>query len=157
MIQTFMRNGKIINVLYVDDELNNLEGFKANFRRYYNVFTALSAEDAKLILAETEIHVLITDQRMPVTSGTQMLEQVINEYPLQTRILLTAYAENEAILDAFQRGLIYKYVIKPYNQEDLKQLIEHAYEVYSLKILKETLYEELLSTIEELISPPKNS
>ena len=152
-----MRNGKIINVLYVDDELNNLEGFKANFRRYYNVFTALSAGDAKLILAETEIHVLITDQRMPITSGTQMLEQVINEYPLQTRILLTAYAENEAIIDAFQRGLIYKYVIKPYNQEDLKQLIEHAYEVYSLKLLKETLYEELLSTIEELISPPKNS
>lgn len=157
MIQTFMRNGKIINVLYVDDELNNLQGFKANFRRYYNVFTALSAGDAKLILAETEIHVLITDQRMPVTSGTQMLEQVINEYPLQTRILLTAYAENEAIIDAFQRGLIYKYVIKPYNQEDLKQLIEHAYEVYSLKLLKETLYEELLSKIEELISPPKNS
>lgn len=152
-----MRNGKIINVLYVDDELNNLQGFKANFRRYYNVFTALSAGDAKLILAETEIHVLITDQRMPVTSGTQMLEQVINEYPLQTRILLTAYAENEAIIDAFQRGLIYKYVIKPYNQEDLKQLIEHAYEVYSLKLLKETLYEELLSKIEELISPPKNS
>jgi DNA-binding NtrC family response regulator len=86
-----------------------------------------------------------------------MLEQVINEYPLQTRILLTAYAENDAILEAFQRGLIYKYIIKPYNQEDLKQLIEHAYEVYSLKLLKETLYKELLSAIEELISPPKNS
>jgi response regulator RpfG family c-di-GMP phosphodiesterase len=157
MIQTFMRNGKIINVLYVDDELNNLQGFKANFRRYYNVFTALSAEDAKLILAETEIHVLITDQRMPITSGTQMLEEVINEYPLQTRILLTAYAENEAIIDAFQRGLIYKYIIKPYNQEDLKQLIEHAYEVYSLKLLKEALYKELLSSIQELISTPKNS
>lgn len=145
-----MQTEKTINVLYVDDELNNLESFKANFRRHYQVFTAISAKVAKQILAENDIHVLITDQRMPVTSGTQMLDEVINEYPHQTRILLTAYAENEAILDAFQRGLIFKYVIKPYNQDELKQLIDNAYEIHSLKLLKETLYKKWINASQKL-------
>jgi response regulator RpfG family c-di-GMP phosphodiesterase len=145
-----MQTEKTINVLYVDDELNNLESFKANFRRHYHVFTAISAKVAKQILAENDIHVLITDQRMPVTSGTQMLDEVIYEYPHQTRILLTAYAENEAILDAFQRGLIFKYVIKPYNQPELKQLIDNAYEIHSLKLLKETLYKKWINANQKL-------
>jgi response regulator RpfG family c-di-GMP phosphodiesterase len=145
-----MQTEKIINVLYVDDELNNLESFKANFRRHYNVFTAISAKVAKQILAENYIHVLITDQRMPITSGTQMLDEVINEFPHQTRILLTAYAENEAILDAFQRGLIFKYIIKPYNQEELKQLIDNAYEIHALKLLKETLYKKWINANQKL-------
>ena len=139
-----------INVLYVDDELNNLEAFKANFRHFYNVFTAESADSARTILVSHEIHVLITDQKMPVTAGTQLLEQAIKVYPQQTRILLTAYAENDAIIDAFQRGLIFKYVLKPYSPEALKEIIDSAYEVYTLKQIKEQLYREWLKTREEL-------
>jgi response regulator RpfG family c-di-GMP phosphodiesterase len=145
-----MNTERVINILYVDDEIHNLESFYSNFRRYYNVFMAISAEDAKVILSKNDIHILITDQRMPHTSGTQMIDQVIKEYPRQTRILLTAYADNDAILDAFNRGLIFKYVNKPYNPEDLKQLIDVAYEVYSIKLLKETLYNEWLTEHKKL-------
>ncbi|MES2679563.1 MAG: response regulator [Bacteroidota bacterium] len=138
------------NVLYVDDEGNNLEVFKGNFRRHYNVFTAGSADEARIILSTREIHVLITDQKMPVTIGTQLLEEAIKVYPQQTRILLTAYAESEAILDAFQRGLIFKYVLKPYVPEKLKEIIDSAYKVYQLKQIKEQLYREWVRTQEEL-------
>src|SRR6187402_1658373 len=91
----------IIQVLFVDDEINNLESFKANFRKLYKVHTALSADEAKLILAENEIAVLITDQKMPGTNGTQLLEQSVKEYPLQTRIMLTAYSDKDSVFDAF--------------------------------------------------------
>lgn len=144
------RNMENINVLYVDDEVNNLEIFKAHFRHYYQIFTANSAENARQILETQEIHVLITDQKMPVTAGTQLLEQAIKVYPQQTRILLSAYAENEAIIDAFQRGLIFKYVLKPYSPAALKVIIDDAYEVYTLKLVKEQLYREWIRTRKEL-------
>jgi len=142
---------KIIQVLYVDDQLNNIEGFRANFRRSYSVFTATSADEARKILAENEIHVLIADQKMPDTLGTQLLEESIKEYPSQLRILLTGYHDTEAILDAFQRGLIYKYVFKPYRPEELKVLIDKAYEIYALRRIKENLYKEWIKTQEELM------
>lgn len=141
---------KIIQVLYVDDQINNLEGFRANFRRVYTVFTASSVEEAKQILSDNEIHVLIADQKMPGTLGTELLEDAIKEYPHQVRIMLTAYTDKEAIVDAFQKGLIYRYVFKPYNPDELKTLIDNAYEIYSLKQLKENLYNEWLRTQEEL-------
>ena len=62
-----------INVLYVDDEQNNLISFTAGFRKQFNVFTALSAKEAESILAKENIHVLITDQRMPEKTGTELL------------------------------------------------------------------------------------
>jgi response regulator RpfG family c-di-GMP phosphodiesterase len=127
-------------VLYVDDQVNNLEGFKANFRRSYNVFTAVSAEEARKILSENEIHVLIVDQKMPETLGTELLEEAIKAFPIQVRILLSAYTDREAIVDAFQKGLISKYMLKPYNPEDLKELIDSCYDVYTIKRIKEDLY-----------------
>lgn len=141
---------KIIQVLYVDDQVNNLEGFRANFRRVYTVFTASSVDEAKQILSDNEIHVLIADQKMPGTLGTELLEDAIKEYPHQVRIMLTAYTDKEAIVDAFQKGLIYRYIFKPYNPDELKALIDNAYEIYALKQLKDNLYNEWLRTQEEL-------
>ena len=69
-----MMEFKTINVLYVDDEVNNLEAFRATFRRDFNVFTAISAKEAEAILdANNDIHILITDQRMPEKLGTELL------------------------------------------------------------------------------------
>jgi response regulator RpfG family c-di-GMP phosphodiesterase len=141
---------KEINVLYVDDEINNLEGFKAQFRRNYNVFTAISAEKARLILESNDIHILITDQKMPVTVGTELLEQAVKNYPQQIRILLSAFAETTDVINAFQTGLIYKYVLKPYSPEALMEIIDDAYKVYRLRSIKDLLYKEWLKTQEAL-------
>ena len=139
-----------INVLYVDDEENNLQAFKASFRRIFNVFTAISADEGKKILAQNEIHVLITDQRMPGTLGTELLAQAVKDYPDQIRILLTGFSDIEAIKDAINRGQIYHYLQKPWNDQELKETIENAYKVYHLKKKQKELSEQLLVTNEQL-------
>ncbi|MDB5257495.1 MAG: Chemotaxis protein CheY [Chitinophagaceae bacterium] len=145
-----MEKGDEIHVLYVDDEENNLNAFKASFRRDFKVYTAISADDAKVILAETEIHVLITDQRMPGTTGTELLAQAVKDFPDQTRILLTGFSDIEALKDAINLGQIFCYLQKPWNDEELKQTIKRAYQVYNLKKEKEALTEKLLITNEQL-------
>ena len=128
-----MENQIKINVLYVDDEEQNLVSFKASFRRYFSIFTANSASDAQKILKETTIHVLITDQRMPETTGTELLAKAVLDYPDQIRILLTGYTDIEALKDAVNRGHIFRYLEKPWNDEELKRTIEDSYKVYHIK------------------------
>ena len=138
------------NVLYVDDEENNLIAFKASFRRHFSVFTAISAFEAQKILAEHEIHVLITDQRMPETLGTDLLAQAVKDYPDQIRILLTGFSDIEAIRDAINRGQIYHYLQKPWNDIELKEAVENAYKIYHLKKKQQELSKQLLLTNEQL-------
>jgi len=128
-----MANNKI-NILYVDDELNNLMSFKAVFRTKYNVLTAISGEDAKKILQSNEINIIITDQRMPKMTGVEFLESILGDYPDPIRILLTGYADMNAVVDAINKGKIFHYLTKPWNEEELDEAIKRAYEVYKSKL-----------------------
>ena len=101
-----MKSQVTINVLYVDDEENNLISFKASFRRYFSIFTANSAIEAQEILSKNIIHVLITDQRMPETLGTELLAKAAKDYPDQTRVLLTAFTDIEALKDADRKSVV---------------------------------------------------
>ncbi len=139
-----------IQVLYVDDEENNLIAFKASFRRYFKIFTALSGSEATKILDENEIHVLITDQRMPGMLGTELLSQAVQIYPDQIRILLTGFSDIDAVKDAINNGQIYQYLQKPWNDVELRETIEKAYQIYHLKREKQELTEKLLVTNEQL-------
>jgi response regulator RpfG family c-di-GMP phosphodiesterase len=139
-----------IKVLYVDDEENNLVAFKASFRRYFTIFTAKSPKEAQVILKEHDIHVLITDQRMPETLGTELLAQAVIEYPEQTRILLTGFSDIEALKDAVNRGQIFRYLQKPWNDEELKKTIEDSYHIYHIKKEQQEKNELLMLTNEQL-------
>lgn len=135
---------QVINILYVDDEVHNLNAFKASFRRDFNVFTAESGQEATKILRSEEINIIITDQRMPVMTGIEFLESIIQEYPEPIRILLTGYADINAVIDAINRGQIYLYITKPWLDEELKINIERAFEVYSLRRKNKELTDQLL-------------
>lgn len=126
-----------INILYVDDEENNLFSFKANFRIKYNVYTAISGFDALEILKNNPISVIITDQRMPEMTGVVFLEKVCELYPDTIRILLTGYSDISAVIEAVNKGKIFHYLNKPWIEEELNETIERAYEIYSDK--QETL------------------
>ena len=139
-----------IHVLYVDDEEQNLVSFKASFRRYFEIFTANSANEAQKILKENTIHVLITDQRMPETLGTELLAKAVLDYPDQTRILLTGYTDIEALKDAVNRGHIFRYLEKPWNDDELKKTIEDSFHVYNIKKEQEELNKKILLTNEQL-------
>jgi len=145
-----MKEDLVINVLYVDDEENNLIAFRASFRRLFNIYTALSAHEANIILNQSNIHVLITDQRMPETLGTELLAKAVVDYPEQTRVLLTGFSDIEALKDAVNRGQIFRYLQKPWNDEELKKTIHDSYHVYQIKKEQKDKNEKLVLTNEQL-------
>src|SRR5471030_3411036 len=120
-------------VLYVDDEINNLNSFKAAFRRDFDIYTAQSAREGRKVLDNYEIGVIITDQRMPGMTGIEFLESIIPVYPDTIRILLTGFSDINAVTDAINRGQVYKYLVKPWADEELKMYIENALEIYHLR------------------------
>lgn len=122
-----------IGVLYVDDEINNLNSFKAAFRRDFEIFTAISAKEGRKILDSQEIGVIITDQRMPGMTGIEFLESILSVYPDTIRILLTGFSDINAVMDAINRGQVYKYLVKPWQNDELKMYIENALEIYNLR------------------------
>ena len=130
---------KKIAVLYVDDEENNLFSFKAVFRVKYQVYTAISGDEALKILGEKPIEIIITDQRMPNMTGVEFLEKVIEKFPDPMRLLLTGYADMNAVVDAVNKGKIFHYLSKPWNEDELDITINRAYEAY---LHKEKLKEE---------------
>lgn len=139
-----------IHILYVDDEIHNLNAFKASFRRQYTVFTASSAEEAEKVLEKEEIHIIISDQRMPRMTGIEFFESILDKYPEPIRILLTGYADINAVIDAINKGQVYKYFSKPWNDEDLRHNIEKAFEVYALRKENKELTAKLLDVNEKL-------
>ncbi len=138
------------NILYIDDEVNNLVTFKANFRRHYTIHTAESALEGKQLLAQHKIHVIITDQRMPAMTGVQFLESILEEYPDPVRILLTGYSEIETVIEAVNKGQIYRYEMKPFNPAELKITIDNAIEVYNLREENRELMRKLMLVNEQL-------
>jgi response regulator RpfG family c-di-GMP phosphodiesterase len=144
-----MSNDKVI-VLYVDDELNNLVSFKAVFRTKYTVLTAISGEDAKNILSQNEVHVILTDQRMPNMTGVEFLESILNDFPDPIRILLTGYADMSAVVDAINKGKIFHYLTKPWNEEEVEKTIGRAYEMYKQKMDEKEITQKLSMSNEQL-------
>lgn len=119
-----------IRVLYVDDEVNNLVAFTASFRKQYEIFTATSAQDGLDILEKEEIHVVITDQRMPGVRGVDFLKMVIEKYPDPARMLLTGYSDIEALIDAVNTTHIFKCLAKPWNRKEVMEAVEDGYKAY---------------------------
>lgn len=141
---------KKIVILYVDDEENNLFSFKATFRIKYKVLTAISGDEAMKILSEQRVDVIVTDQRMPGMTGVEFLEKVLEKYPEPMRILLTGYADMNAVIDAVNKGKIFHYLSKPWNEEELDMTIVRAYETYLEKEKIKALNENLSLTNEQL-------
>lgn len=145
-----MGNQNKINVLYVDDEINNLNSFNASFRRDFNIFTATSGKEGLDILRNNKIHIIITDQRMPEMTGVSFLVEVLKEFPDPIRLLLTGYADMEAVIEAVNKGKIYYYLTKPWDEQGIKVIIKNAYELYDTREKLVQLTEELKIANEQL-------
>ena len=141
---------QLINILYVDDEVHNLNAFKASFGRTFNVFTAESAMEAMTILQTQPMHIVVSDQRMPVTTGVEFLQSIIPLYPDAIRILLTGYADMSAVIDAINKGQVYLYITKPWQEDELRQNLERAFEIFSLRRENKALTDQLLVVNEQL-------
>ena len=132
-----------IRVLYVDDEINNLIGFKGNFRQHYEVFTASSAKEGMEVLEKEEVHVVVADQRMPKVSGVEFLKSIIEKYPEPVRVLLSGYTDMEAVVEAVNKAHIYRHIGKPVKEEEIAEAIDESYRHYS----SNREQKELISTL----------
>lgn len=138
-------------VLCVDDEPNILNALKRVLRREdYRLITAGSAEDGLALLAEHPVHVVLSDQRMPGTSGTDFLARVRERYPDVIRIILSGYTDVDSIAEAINKGHVYKFFLKPWNDQNLRLEIRQALDQYDLMQANRRLAEELRRKNEEL-------
>lgn len=119
-----------ISILFVDDEEHNLVSFKASFRTKYKIHTAIGGPEAIELLKNNEVEIIITDQRMPRMTGVEFLEKIIDSHPDPIRILLTGYTDMAAVIDAINKGKIFHYLTKPWNDEELEATIQKAYTAY---------------------------
>ncbi|MEX2511800.1 MAG: response regulator [Cyclobacteriaceae bacterium] len=139
-----------ITILYVDDEVNNLKAFKATFRRDYKIFLAESADDGRETLLREDIDIIITDQRMPMENGVDFLESIIPMHPDPMRILLTGYTDIQAVIDAINKGKVYHYLTKPWEEDYLRTVVKNAFEIYSLRRENKQLTDSLLKANDQL-------
>lgn len=143
-------NYKNKNILYLDDDIQNLTVFEYAFLKNYTIFKASTVKEAWAILNKEKIAVLISDQRMPDQLGTDFLNSVSKKYPDTIRMLLTAYYDMDIVFDAINKGRVYAYITKPWDKEDLNIKIDNAIEAFNLKIQNKSLIHNLSEKNEEL-------
>ncbi len=116
---------KKYNILYIDDEESNLRVFKNTFRREFNIYTAASADEGMEILKQSNIDVIITDQRMPGKTGLELLEEIHAIYPEipPHRLMVSGYAAPCDINTAYKNYGLFKFISKPWEADELRQLI----------------------------------
>lgn len=137
-------------ILYVDDEQKNLDSFRVLFRKDYDIKLATSAMEGMQIMEDRDVKLVITDQRMPNMTGVEFLEKISDIYPDVTRVILTGYSDEEAIISAINKGKVFRYITKPWKREELKQTIDYALEAYRLKSQNKELLERLKKANKEL-------
>jgi diguanylate cyclase (GGDEF)-like protein len=138
------------SLLVVDDEPYILLTLSALLTPTFEVVTADSADAAKEILARREIHIILTDQKMPRTTGVQLLEWVRELSPKTIRLLMTGYAELDDAIEAINRGQVYHYLLKPWRTEELQSVLRNAADKFLLERRNEELLGDLHRKNQEL-------
>ncbi|PDH46367.1 MAG: two-component system response regulator [Bacteroidetes bacterium MED-G21] len=131
-------NSRNTNILYIDDDIMMLENFKLQFKNYFSVQITDSISQAKKIIENEEIHIIICDQRMEETTGVEFFTEIIKKKPNPIRILLTAFTDVDVIIDAINYGHIYQYIRKPFVYTDMLSVLFNASKIYHLKRQKNT-------------------
>lgn len=139
------------SVLYVDDEANNLNSFRATFRRDFRVYTAINAvEGLKELRKHPEIKVVISDQRMPDITGVEFFEKLKTIYPNQIRIILTGYSDITAVIKAINHGQVYRFIDKPWTDEHVREAILGGIDVFDSRKKLSDKNESLQNAYNEL-------
>lgn len=138
-------------ILCVDDEGHILHSLKRLLRKEnYRMLTASSGEEGLKILSENEVHLVLSDQRMPGMDGTEFLAKVREKYPDAIRIILTGYTDLDTIMDSVNKGNVFKFLLKPWNDQNLKLEINRALDQYDLIQTNRGLDEQVFKQNEEL-------
>ena len=139
-------------LLLVDDEPNILAALRRVLKQDgYQIHCANSAQEAFEILAETQIDVIVSDQRMPEMSGTEFLSKVKARYPGTVRLVLSGYTDLQSVTDAINRGAIYKFLTKPWDDEQLRANLREAFQRHDIEQQNSRLKHEVETVNAELV------
>lgn len=141
---------RIIKVLFVDDEEHNLSSFRAAFRRDFHIDTCIDSEMAIEMVNQNDYHVVVSDQRMPGLSGIDFFSRIHPSNPDQVKILCTAYADIQVLMDALNRGQVFRFISKPWNEDELRVGIIDAYDQHLTRKKLKKSNEELRAALDEL-------
>lgn len=147
-------------ILIVDDEENNLFALTELLNKDYDILTAKDGQEALELIQKDDnperIHLIISDQRMPRLTGVEFLEKTVSIIPRTIRIILTGFTDIEAIIDSVNRACIYKYINKPYDNQDMRVTIKRAIEAFELEERNALLFDDLKKTNQALQAAMKN-
>src|SRR5262245_987934 len=113
-------------ILIVDDEPDILFSLRGLLRTEFELLTATSGAEALELLHRNQIHVIMTDQRMPHMTGTELLRRAQGDCPEAIRIVFTGYADIKSVVDAINHGQIYRYLTKPWDPDELVAVLHDA-------------------------------
>src|ERR1043165_3383114 len=138
-------------IMIVDDEPANLRLLDRLFRRDYQVIVAASGQEALRLLEQHDVALLVTDQRMPGMTGIELLKRASEIRPHMVRIILTGYTDVGALVEAINCGQVYKYVTKPWSNDELRLTVSRSLEHYETNRSRH----ELALTNQRLVSRRK--
>ena len=119
-------------IMIVDDEPANLRTLLRLFRQEYQVITAESGPEALTLLQQHDVALMISDQRMPQMTGIELMKKAVEVRPQMVKILLTGYTDIGALIESINSGLVYRYLTKPWNNDDLQLTVARALEHYEI-------------------------
>jgi DNA-binding NtrC family response regulator len=119
-------------LLIVDDEQDNIDAFRFNFKRTFNILSANSGPEALEILKDNDVSVVVTDQRMPKMTGIELLKEAVEVRPDAVGIILTAFTDVDVLIESINLGQIYRYITKPWDAKEVRGVLTHAIERFSL-------------------------
>lgn len=135
----------MLKLLYIDDEINSLFLFKELFKKWFTVYTLDDPTKAFDLISKEGINVLITDYLMPGMNGLELAQKLHESFPTVIVIILTAYDDRDIMLQAINMGSIYRYTLKPWNVDELKHIIDSAFDSYELRKRNIHLINDLLA------------
>lgn len=138
-------------LLFVDDEPNVLSALQRIFRQEnYDIVTAPSAPEALQLLQKLPVHLVLSDFKMPGMNGADFLKTVKERHPDVMRIMLTGHADTGAVMGAVKDGAVYKFILKPWHDDDLRVTVALALEQYDLRLRNRQLQEENIKKAKEI-------
>jgi two-component system probable response regulator PhcQ len=129
-------------ILIVDDEENILNSLKRLLRKEpYEILTAIDGEEGLKILDDHQVDLIVSDLKMPQMNGIEFLKRAKEKNPVPLRIMLTGHADLKSVVDAIDQGEVYRFLLKPWNDEELKMTIRQTLDYYHLWKENRTLVE----------------
>ncbi len=137
-------------LLVVDDEKDVGDSVHALLRREFTVLTARSAEEGLQLMRENEVHIIMTDQRMPKVTGVELLKSIRSGHPQAIRMLFTGFADLDSVIAAINQGHIFKFLKKPWQPDELEQAVREAAAEYDRLIENAEVMERLRAELHHL-------